>query len=154
MSELEIQKVNHIIDQVGLRAKIERLPNGAQSRLVKSVYDDAVELSGGEFQKLMLAQALYKSAPIMILDEPTAALDPIAENEIYQQYNQLTERSTSIFISHRLSSTRFCDRILFLENGVIVESGTHVELMGKETRYKHMYDKQSHYYKEAGEIGA
>ena len=154
MTELEIQKVNHIIDQVGLRSKIERLPDGGLSRLVKSVYDDAVELSGGEFQKLMLAQALYKSAPIMILDEPTAALDPIAENEIYQQYNQLTERSTSIFISHRLSSTRFCDRILFLENGVIVESGTHVELMGKETRYKHMYDKQSHYYKEAGEIGA
>lgn len=154
LSELEIHKANHIIDQVGLRAKIERLPNGAQSRLVKSVYDDAVELSGGEFQKLMLAQALYKSAPIMILDEPTAALDPIAENEIYQQYNQLTERSTSIFISHRLSSTRFCDRILFLEDGIIVESGTHADLMAKETRYKHMYDKQSHYYKEAGEISA
>jgi ABC-type multidrug transport system fused ATPase/permease subunit len=154
MSELDVQKVNHIIDQVGLRAKIERLPEGAQSRLVISVYDDAVELSGGEYQKLMLAQALYKSAPIMILDEPTAALDPIAENEIYQQYNQLTERSTSIFISHRLSSTRFCDRILFLEDGAIVEFGTHAELMRDETRYKHMYDKQSHYYKEAGEISA
>lgn len=154
LSDIEKQKIASILNQVGLRSKIDRLPKGSQTRLVKSVYEDAVELSGGENQKLMLAQALYKSAPIMVLDEPTAALDPIAENEIYQQYNQLTQSSTSVFISHRLSSTRFCDRIVFLEDGKIVEMGTHEELMKDETRYKHMFDKQSHYYREECELGA
>lgn len=154
MSEIQPQHVTQLIEQVGLGNKMKRLPQGQRSRLVKSVYEDAVDLSGGEYQKLMLAQALYKSAPIMILDEPTAALDPIAENEIYQQYNAMTATCTSIFISHRLSSTRFCDRIVFLEAGKIVEAGTHEELMLKESRYRFMFDKQSHYYKEGGEVSA
>lgn len=154
LTELQSKHVSHIIEQVGLSDKINSLPQGKQSRLVKSVFEDAIDLSGGEYQKLMLAQAIYKSSPIMILDEPTAALDPIAENEIYKQYNLLTEKSTSIFISHRLSSTRFCDRIVFLEDGNIVEMGTHEELISKASRYKYMYDKQSHYYQKGGGVSA
>lgn len=96
----------------------------------------------------MLARALYKNAPIIILDEPTAALDPIAELEIYQKYDELTKNHTSIFISHRLSSTRFCDRIVFLQEGSIIEEGNHYSLMKKNGKYKNMYDMQSHYYKD------
>lgn len=158
LTDLEHQRLVDIVEQVGLKEKISRLPNGLQSRLIKSVYEDATELSGGEMQKLMLAQALYKGAPIMILDEPTAALDPIAENEIYQRYNDLTQSATSLYISHRLSSTRFCDRIVYLEDGLIKEMGTHASLMGYDSQYKNLFDKQSHYYKneleKGGEVSA
>ena len=95
-----------------------------------------------------MARALYKNAPVLILDEPTAALDPIAEHEIYQAYNQLTEGKTSVFISHRLASTRFCDRILVMEKGEIAESGTHEELMARGGRYAEMFRVQSRYYEE------
>ena len=140
--------MDEVIEMAGLKEKIGSLDKGKDTLLVKSVYDDAIELSGGEMQKLMLAQALYKDGPIMILDEPTAALDPIAENEIYQRYNELTKEKTSMFISHRLSSTRFCDRIVFIEDGQILEEGNHYDLMKLEGKYRDMYDMQSHYYKE------
>ncbi len=107
----------------------------------------AVELSGGEEQKLMLARALYKDAPIMILDEPTAALDPIAESEMYMKYNKLTAHKTSIFISHRLASTRFCDRIILIENGKIIEIGSHDELISLGKKYARMFEIQAKYYK-------
>lgn len=141
------EKINNVIDLSGLKEKINSLPEGKKTLLVKSVFKDAVELSGGEMQKLMLARALYKDSPVIILDEPTAALDPIAENEIYEKYNDLTKGHTSIFISHRLSSTRFCDRILFIENGSIAEEGDHYSLMNNNGNYKKMYDMQSYYYK-------
>lgn len=112
------------------------------------MFDDAPELSGGELQRLMLARALYKEGPVIVLDEPTAALDPIAENDIYLKYNELTKGRTSIYISHRLASTRFCDRILLLENGEIAEEGTHEELMEKNGRYAELFEIQSRYYKE------
>ena len=112
------------------------------------MFENAVNLSGGEQQKLLLARALYRDAPILVLDEPTAALDPIAENELYQKYNELTTHKTSFFISHRLSSTRFCDRILFISDGRIAEMGTHEELMEKRGAYWRMFQIQSHYYKE------
>ena len=90
---------------------------------------------------------MYKDAPILILDEPTAALDPIAENEMYLKYNELSQNKTSFFISHRLSSTRFCDRILLIADGRLAEEGTHRELMDKAGRYRHMFDVQSYYYR-------
>lgn len=136
------------LELAGLSAKLEGLPNGMETRLVKSVYADAVDLSGGEQQKLALARALYKSGKALILDEPTAALDPIAESNIYMEYNRMAAGRTSIFISHRLASTRFCDRIFFIENGGIAECGSHDELMKKKGKYSEMFEIQSHYYKE------
>ena len=128
------------------------MPNGLNTNLVKHISEDGTELSGGEMQRLLLARALYKKAPIIVLDEPTAALDPIAENEIYLKYNELTKDKTSIYISHRLSSTRFCDRIIFIDGAKIVEHGTHEELMQLGKKYAHMFDIQSNYYKQQGEL--
>jgi len=146
--DIDKDKIDLVLKESGLNKKIDSLPNGKETLMVKSVYEEAIELSGGEMQKLMLARALYKNSPIMILDEPTAALDPIAENEIYMNYNKLTKEKTSIFISHRLSSTRFCDRIVFMESGSIIEEGSHQDLIKSEGKYKSMYDMQSHYYKD------
>ena len=134
--------------RVGLGKKLDALPQGIDSRLNKQVNADGVELSGGETQKLMMARALYKNAPILVLDEPTAALDPIAENEIYLQYRDMTEGKTSLFISHRLASTRFCDRILFLSDGRIAEEGTHDELIARGGDYAKLFEIQSCWYRE------
>ena len=98
----------------------------------------------------MLARALYKDGPILALDEPTAALDPLAENDIYLKYNEMTRGRTSVFISHRLASTRFCDRILFLEHGVIAEEGIHEALLARGGGYAHLFEVQSQYYQEGG----
>ena len=114
----------------------------------REVYEDGVLFSGGETQRLMLARALYKNGPLLMLDEPTAALDPIAENDIYMKYNEMTQGKTSVFISHRLASTRFCDRILFLENGVIAQEGTHESLLAQGGGYADLFEVQSRYYRE------
>ena len=145
------QKVKQVIERAGLTEKLESLPNGIDTPMGKEVYEDAPELSGGEMQRLMLARALYKDAPIIVLDEPTAALDPLAENEIYQRYNELTQGRTSIYISHRLASTRFCDRILLIENGSILEEGTHESLLAAQGRYAELFEIQSQYYQKEGD---
>lgn len=146
-SSIDFEKLNKAIKLSGLKEKIDSLPNGMDTELVSSVVVGGINLSGGEEQKLMLARAIYKEAPLIILDEPTAALDPIAEQEMYLKYNELTKNRTAIYISHRLSSTRFCDRIILLNNNTIEEIGTHEELMKLSGKYKELFDIQSQYYK-------
>ncbi len=144
------EKLFNAFERAGVLAKINSLPDKENSLMDREVYSNAVDFSGGEKQKLLLAKAIYKNAPVLILDEPTAALDPISENELYLKYNELTQDKISFFISHRLSSTRFCDRILFIKDGRIAESGTHEELMALKGAYYRMYQIQSYYYKEIG----
>ncbi len=141
-------RVTEALRLAGLWDKVSSLPNGIHSRLVRSVYPDAMDFSGGEIQKLALARALYKDGKALILDEPTAALDPIAESRIYEEYHRMAKERTSVFISHRLASTRFCDRIFFLEHGQIVETGTHEQLLAQGGRYAEMFALQSRYYRE------
>ncbi len=149
-SNYDKEKLFDALEKAGISDKINTLPDKEKSYMIKDVYKDAVDFSGGEKQKLLLAKAIYKNAPVLILDEPTAALDPIAENELYLKYNEITSNKISFFISHRLSSTRFCDRILFIKDGKIAESGTHEELMALKGSYYRMYQIQSYYYKENG----
>ena len=127
------------------------VPYDCETIIQREVYLDGVLFSGGQTQRLMLARALYKDGPILMLDEPTAALDPIAENDIYMKYNEMTTGKTSLFISHRLASTRFCDRIIFLADGKIAEEGTHSELLALDGEYAKLYEVQSRYYQEGGE---
>lgn len=146
-------RVWQCIDKAGLTEKIQSLPKGIETHLGRRVFKDGVEFSGGQTQRLMLARALYKNAPILVLDEPTAALDPIAENDIYQKYNDMTHGRTSFFISHRLASTRFCDRIIFVDGGKITEEGTHDELLKNGGGYAYMFEVQSKYYRSDNQDG-
>ncbi len=139
------ERMWHALSQAGLKRKVESLPQRENTRLVKRI-TEGTELSGGEEQRLFLARALFKNAPVLILDEPTAALDPISENEIYQKYNSFAEGKTAFFVSHRLASTRFCDRIIYLRDGEIKEMGSHKELMDKNGEYADMFRVQSKYY--------
>lgn len=144
--------LNYALSHSGIEGKVNSLPEGLNTYLVRSVYDKAIDLSGGETQKLALARALYKQktagSKILILDEPTAALDPIAEHNMYLEYARFSSGKTSVFISHRLASTRFCDRIFYLENGEITETGTHHELLKKGGEYAKIYELQSMYYRD------
>ena len=146
--KIDMEKVMDCVEKAGLKKKIESLPGKYGTKLDRYVFTEAVELSGGELQRLMIARLLYKDSPIVVLDEPTAALDPIAESDIYQKYNELTEGKSAIFISHRLASTRFCDRILLIEDGRIAEEGTHEELLANGKRYMELFEMQSRYYQE------
>lgn len=148
--EYDKEKLYSAFEKAGILDKINTLEDKENTFMDKEVYKNAVDFSGGEKQKLLLAKAIYKNAHVLILDEPTAALDPIAENELYLKYNALTKDKLSFFISHRLSSTRFCDRILFVSDGKIAEQGTHDELMALKGAYYRMYQMQSYYYREQG----
>lgn len=147
-TDIDEKRVVECVKKAGLWERVQRLPQRLGTHLGKEVYEDGAELSGGEVQRLMLARALYKNAPIIMLDEPTAALDPIAENDIYMKYNEMTKGRSSVFISHRLASTRFCDRILFLDNGRIVQEGTHESLLAAGGAYAELFEVQSKYYRE------
>lgn len=149
--EIDKRKVEDCLKKAGLYEKVHSLPAGDETMLVKGVYDQALDLSGGETQKLVFARALYRNAPILVLDEPTAALDPIAEDSLYREYETVAKDRTSLFISHRLSSTRFCDRIIFMEQGKILEEGTHEELLKNQKGYAKMFEIQSQYYREGKE---
>ena len=143
-----LPKMWDCLERAGLADKIRELPRRENTHLGRKVYLDGIDLSGGQTQRLMLARALYKDAPVVVLDEPTAALDPIAESDLYRKYSDLTGNRTSVYISHRLASTRFCDRILLIENGGIAEEGTHEELLEAGGRYAYLFNIQSKYYKE------
>ena len=149
---IDLVKVADCLEKAGLTSKAEKLPLGLQTHVGKIAFLEGVEFSGGEMQRLVLARALYKDGPILVLDEPTAALDPIAENDIYMKYHEMTKGKTSLFISHRLASTRFCDRILFLQDGVIAEEGTHEQLLNLGGEYAKLFHVQARYYEEGGEF--
>ena len=145
--ETDMTRVYDCMKKSGIYDKVMDLPQKENTRLVKSVYEDATDFSGGQMQKLALAKALYKDAPVLLLDEPTAALDPIAEQEMYLSYAEFSKGRSSVFISHRLASTRFCDRIILIADGNIAEEGTHAELMALGGKYAELFEMQSSYYK-------
>lgn len=145
--EPDEERVLELCRKVGLSGKINDMPNGMDTIMFKQFDESGVEPSGGEQQKMSIARALYKDAPIVILDEPTAALDPIAEYEIYRQFNEIVNGKTAIYISHRLSSCKFCDKIAVFKDGVIKEYGHHSELLEiPNGEYKRMFDAQAKYY--------
>lgn len=149
VEDADKERMEACLKKAGLYEKIQSLPKKEKSYITQTLDPEGIVLSGGETQKLLLAKAMYKDGPMLILDEPTSALDPIAESKIYEEYNSMAENKTAIFISHRLASTKFCNRILFLDGGQIIEEGSHEELMKKGGRYKEIFDIQSHYYREA-----
>lgn len=147
-AQVDSERVKKCLELAGMWERIQKLPDKLQSQYGRTIYDDGIEFSGGETQKLLLARSIYKSAPILLLDEPTAALDPIAESELYQKYNQISEGKTAVFISHRLASANFCNRIILIENGAICEEGTHSELLAKKGKYYNLFELQAKYYRE------
>ncbi len=142
--------VKALTDRVGLKDFVEKLEKGTKTNIFKFFDEEGVEPSGGEQQKIAIARALYKDAPVVILDEPTAALDPIAEYEIYRQFNSLVGGKSAFYISHRLSSCQFCDHIAVFSDGHIAEYGTHAELEKiPDGIYAKMFEAQARYYREA-----
>lgn len=139
-------RMDACLKMADLEEKVRKLPRGLETMFGMESYEEAVDFSGGELQKLMLARALYKQAPFLVLDEPTAALDPLMESELYERYRRFSEHKTTVFISHRLASTRFCDRILLMEEGAVAECGTHEELLDRDGKYAWMFRLQSKYY--------
>ncbi|KAJ50213.1 ATP-binding cassette subfamily C protein [Clostridium tetanomorphum] len=146
--KIDREKVVKSIHRAGMKEKIDSLEKGIDTSLLKILDSTGIELSGGENQKLALARGLYKDGPIVILDEPTAALDSIAEYNIYKSFNDMIGSKTALFISHRLASTQFCDVIAFFEDGEIKEYGTHNELLNKNGKYAEMFNVQASYYKD------
>lgn len=150
---MDSDRVRQCLKLAGLWEKVESLPLRERTSLERRVCPQAVDLSGGEKQKLWMARAFYKEAPILVLDEPTAALDPLAEQEVYEKYREMSAGRTCVFISHRLSSTSFCDRIFFMEKGQITEVGSHSLLLERGGAYAGLYEIQSQYYRrEEGKV--
>lgn len=146
--DVDEQKALEAMILAGLEEKINSLPKKMSTILMKELDEEGIELSGGESQKLSLARAIYKNSPVVVLDEPTSALDALAEYHMYTNFNKIINKSSAIFISHRLSSTHFCDKIIFLKDGKIKEYGSHEELMKNKQGYFSMFNVQAKYYKE------
>lgn len=146
--QIDRRRVERCIQMAGLSDKINGLKYGGDTCVLKAIDDEGIEFSGGEKQKLMIARALYKDGAVMVLDEPTAALDPLAEQEIYESFNSLMERKTAVYVSHRLASTRFCDAVAMFEDGRLVEYGTHEELLELSGKYAEMFSIQAKYYRQ------
>ena len=144
----DMNKINEVLEQSGLSEKINSYEKGIHTNLLKIFDKEGIDLSGGEKQRLAMARALYKGGKVVILDEPTAALDALAEDRMYREFENMIKGKTAVFISHRLGSTRFCDKIAMFEGGTIVEEGTHEELMAKNGKYAYMFGIQSQYYDE------
>lgn len=144
--EHDKDKLYNCLEQANIKERTESLPNKDNTILYKDMDKAGVEISGGEAQKLALARALYKDSPVVILDEPTASLDPIAENEIYSRFNSFTQNKTAIYISHRLSSCVFCNRIAVFDKAELVETGTHNELLNNSGKYSELWNAQAQYY--------
>lgn len=140
------KKLEEVLNKVGIKNVIDKLPKREDSYLEKSIYDDAIDLSGGEKQKLAISRALYKDSNLVILDEPTSALDPLAESEVYENFNSLVEDKTAIYISHRMSSSLFCDKILLLDGGKIQAFDSHNNLMKGNNIYKELFSAQAEYF--------
>ena len=149
--DINREKVQECVKLSDLEDKTDTLKNGIDTQLLKIIYDDGTDLSGGQKQKLALARALYKNAPVVVLDEPTAALDAIAESKLYNHFDSLIGNKTSIYISHRLSSTQFCNSVAMFKDGQMVEYGTHKSLMKLNGEYAKMFKVQSQYYVEGEE---
>ncbi len=146
--ETSISRSEECARKAGLGDKLDSLTNGVRTEMLKVISDDGVDFSGGEKQKLALARALYKDSPVIVLDEPTAALDALAEYELYRNFDEIIKNKSAVYISHRLSSTRFCDKIAMFKAGEMVEYGSHDELMQKGGAYAEIFEIQAQYYKE------
>lgn len=144
-TEYEEEKVIHCVRQAGLGERLGELPEGIRTNLYQ-LQENGIEISGGEAQKLAIARALYKDAAFVVLDEPTSALDPVSEYDIYRRFNELVEDKTAVYISHRMSSCRFCDNIIVFDEGRIVQKGSHETLMRQEGRYRELWNAQAQYY--------
>ncbi len=152
-TDYDSKHVEDCVRRAGLSERLDTMENGIDTFLYKDFDDNGVEISGGEVQKLCLARAIYKGSPFIVLDEPTAALDPISEHDIYTKFNGIVGTRTAIYISHRLSSCRFCDEITVMENGTIAERGSHSDLLEKGGVYSSLWNAQAEYYKNtAGDL--
>ncbi len=147
--EYDRERVIKSLQEAGIYERVQEMKSGIDSKLLKDQQDgdeEGIEISGGEKQKIALARALYRDAPMVILDEPTSALDPIAEQDIYTRFNEMVADKTAVFISHRMSSCRFCDEIAVFDGGRIVQNGTHDALVAEEGVYRRMWEAQAQYY--------
>ena len=144
---MDERKAIRCLEAAGLGQRLKQMPKGVDTCLYKNFDTDGVEISGGEAQKIALARALYKDAPFIVLDEPTAALDPIAEAEIYSKFNEIVGDKTAIYISHRLSSCKFCDEIAVFHEGAVIQKGSHEALLADEAgKYYELWHAQAQYY--------
>ena len=139
------EEISALLEEVGLVDMIDKMSNGINTVLGR-IEDNSIDLSGGQWQRIAIARSLAKNAPIMILDEPTAALDPVYESEIYKQFEKINAKKTTLLISHRLASTRMADKILVFDNGTIIEQGTHEELINNSGLYSKMFNSQKSWY--------